>query len=57
MFRLFIVLEDRELALDIYFKKQDIGSRWMLQHHVLIAEIVWQLLKTRDFQLDVRRIR
>ena len=57
MFRLYIVLEDQELALDIYFKKLELGNRWMLTHHVLISELVWQLLHTRDFQLEIRRIR
>lgn len=57
VYRLFILLDARELATDIYFKKQELGDRWLKSNYLLIAELVHKLLNTRDFSIEIRRVR
>jgi len=57
LFQLILQVQARELALEVYFKNEDLGERWLKSHYLLISQLVFVLAGTRDFDVTIRRIR
>jgi hypothetical protein len=55
-YRLILVVDSEELALDVYFKREETGQQWCKHHHVIVGALVYALKRTRDYELVVRRI-
>jgi hypothetical protein len=56
MYRLILIVDDCELATEIYFKREDLANRWLLHHYHVIAQLVFLLKQTRDFETEIRRV-
>ena len=54
--RLVLIVDEEELALDVYFKREETGQTWIKHHHVVIGLLVWALKRTRDYELVIRRV-
>jgi hypothetical protein len=55
-YRLVVEVDKKEHALDVYFKREEIGAQWIRHHYVLIGLLVWLLRQTRNYDVKLKRI-
>lgn len=55
-YRLVLIVDVEELALDIYFKREEIGLMWIKHHYMVVGALVHALKRTRDYELVLRRV-
>lgn len=56
MLRLILIVDNQELATDIYFKSQAFADMWLKHHYLVVSQLVYLLKNTRDFATTLRRM-